>query len=194
MPIVGRKALAVSTLDPGRLELEVTETVLLQNSEVTLTILHQLRALGIRIALDDFDTGYSSLGYLRSFPFDKIKIDRSFIRDVDTNNDSAVIVGAIVGLAGGLGMTTVAKGVETAGQFAKIRDLRCTMVQGYLFGRTRPVVEVPDMIRDLWIREKSDFDREDEIDALTDGFARVQNYRAMELWAASPANRGIDSE
>jgi diguanylate cyclase (GGDEF)-like protein len=148
-----REALAVSGLDPRRLELEITETVLLQNSEATLTLLHQLRALGIHIALDDFGTGYSSLSYLRSFPFDKIKIDRSFIRDVDTNKDSAVIVGAIVDLARGLGMTTVAEGVETQRQLATSRRQRCTKVQGYLFSRPVPAREVPALIRTLCISE-----------------------------------------
>jgi diguanylate cyclase (GGDEF)-like protein len=148
-----QRALAISGLDPHRLELEITETVLLQNSENTLALLHQLRALGIRIALDDFGTGYSSLGYLRSFPFDKIKIDRTFIRDVDTNVDSAVIVGGIVGIARGLGMTTVAEGVETAGQLAKVRDQGCALVQGYLFSRPRPIGEVPALIRRLHVRD-----------------------------------------
>jgi diguanylate cyclase (GGDEF)-like protein len=144
-----RQALAISKLDPNRLELEITESVVLQNGEETLTLLHQLRGLGIRIALDDFGTGYSSLGYLRSFPFDKIKIDRSFIRDIDANAGSAVIVGAVVGIARALDMTTVAEGVETASQLALVRSQGCAMVQGYLFSRPRPVGEIPGMIRTL---------------------------------------------
>jgi diguanylate cyclase (GGDEF)-like protein len=157
-----REALTVSGLDPRRLELEITESLLLENSEDTLAILHRLRALGIRIALDDFGTGYSSLGYLRSFPFDKIKIDRSFIKDVDTNSDSAVIVGAIVGIAQGLGMTTVAEGVETRGQLAKVRDQGCSKVQGYLFSRARPAGEITALIRTLRIPEKTTFGRLDK--------------------------------
>jgi diguanylate cyclase (GGDEF)-like protein len=147
-----RQALAISRLDPSRLELEITESILLQDSEGTLALLHQLHALGIRIALDDFGTGYSSLSYLRSFPFDKIKIDRSFVRDVDTNADSAVIVGGIVGIARGLGMTTVAEGIETEEQLVKVREQGCAMVQGYLFSRPRPVGEVPALIRGLHVR------------------------------------------
>jgi diguanylate cyclase (GGDEF)-like protein len=149
-----RQALAVSRLDPNRLEIEITESVLLQNSEDTLTLLHQLRGLGIRIALDDFGTGYSSLGYLRSFPFDKIKIDRTFIRDIDANAGSAVIVGAVVGIARALGMTTVAEGVETAEQLALVRRQGCALVQGYLFSRPRPVGEVPALIRSLRILDQ----------------------------------------
>jgi diguanylate cyclase (GGDEF)-like protein len=146
-----RQALAISRLDPNRLELEITESVLLLNSEDTLAVLHQLRALGIRIALDDFGTGYSSLGYLRSFPFDKIKIDRCFIRDIGAGAGSAVIVGAIVGIARALGMTTVAEGVETMEQLIQVRDQGCAMVQGYLFSRPRPAGEVAALIRTLHV-------------------------------------------
>jgi diguanylate cyclase (GGDEF)-like protein len=146
-----RQALAVSRLDPRRLELEITESVLLQNNDDTLALLHQLRGLGIRIALDDFGTGYSSLGYLRRFPFDKIKIDRTFIRDIDANAGSAVIVGAVVGIARALGMTTVAEGVETEKQLALVSRQGCALVQGNLFSRPRPVAEVPALIRSLHI-------------------------------------------
>jgi EAL domain-containing protein (putative c-di-GMP-specific phosphodiesterase class I) len=180
-----RKALAVSRLDPRRLELEITESVLLQNSEETLSVLHQLRALGIRIALDDFGTGYSSLGYLRSFPFDKIKIDRSFIRDVDTNNDSAVIVGAIVGIARGLGMTTVAEGVETVEQLAKVRVHGCAKVQGYLFSRPRPADEVPALIRTLRVPEDARPGRDREIDVVDVDLDRDRGFSGrMARWNA----------
>jgi diguanylate cyclase (GGDEF)-like protein/PAS domain S-box-containing protein len=171
-----RMALATSGLDPTHLVLEITESVLLQNNEDTLAVLHQLRSLGIRIALDDFGTGYSSLGYLRSFPFDKIKIDRSFIRDVDTNNDSAVIVGAIVGLARGLGMTIVAEGVETAGQLAKVRELGCAKVQGYLFSRPRPAGEVLDLIRTLRVFEQTNHGRKSELDAMRTARADAKGF------------------
>jgi diguanylate cyclase (GGDEF)-like protein len=161
-----RKALTASRLDPRRLVLEITESVLLQNSDETLTTLHQLRALGIRIALDDFGTGYSSLSYLRSFPFDKIKIDRSFIRDIDANIDSAVIVSAIVGIARGLGMITVAEGVETTAQLEKVRNLGCAKVQGYLFSRPRPAGEVPALILELRVPQQNKYGGEAEIEAM----------------------------
>jgi diguanylate cyclase (GGDEF)-like protein len=150
---VVREALATSGLVPHRLELEITESTLLENSGDNLALLHQLRALGIRIALDDFGTGYSSLSYLRRFPFDKIKIDRSFIRDVDTKRDSAVIVAAVVAIARGLGMTTVAEGVETTQQLATVRDQGCTKVQGYLLSRPCPAGEIPTLIRTLRLPE-----------------------------------------
>ena len=111
--IVG--ALAASGLRPTRLEIEITETVLLHDREATLAVLHQLRALGIRIAMDDFGTGYSSLTYLQSFPFDKIKIDRSFVKDITENAGSLNIVRAVAALANGMGMTATAEGVETSG-------------------------------------------------------------------------------
>ena len=142
-------ALLVSGLPPNRLELEITESVLLQNSGDRQALLHQFRALGIRIALDDFGTGYSSLSYLRGFPFDKIKIDRSFICDVDTNQDSNLIVGAIISLARNLGMVSVAEGVETPQQLATLRDQGCRKVQGYLFSKPCPGGEVPALIRRL---------------------------------------------
>jgi diguanylate cyclase (GGDEF)-like protein len=143
---VVRDALAASGLAPHRLELEITETLLLRDSEDTLIVLHQLRASGIRIALDDFGTGYSSLNYLRGFPFDKIKIDRSFIHDIDTNKDSTVIVGAMIGLARSLGMSVVAEGVETPAQLAELRHQGCDKIQGYLISGPVPAVEVPALI------------------------------------------------
>jgi diguanylate cyclase (GGDEF)-like protein len=146
---VVQEVLAASGLAPGRLVMEVTESVLLQNSADRLAVLHRLREMGIRIALDDFGTGYSSLSYLRSFPFDKIKIDQSFIRDLGSNRDSMVIVEAVIGLARGLGMTTVAEGVETAQQLATLADAGCTRVQGYLFSRPVPEDEVAGLIATL---------------------------------------------
>ena len=146
-------ALTASGLAPNRLELEITELILLENSSDKLALLHQLRALGIRIALDDFGTGYSSLSYLRSFPFDKIKIDQSFIKDVNTNKESVAIVGAVVGLARSLGMTTVAEGLETAQQLTMVRDQGVAKGQGYLFSRPRPADEVAGLIRTLRVPE-----------------------------------------
>jgi diguanylate cyclase (GGDEF)-like protein len=138
--IVG--ALATSGLHPTRLEIEITETVLLQNKETTLALLHQLRALGIRIAMDDFGTGYSSLTYLQCFPFDKIKIDRSFVKDITENTGSLNIVRAVAALANGMGMTATAEGVETSEQLAKITSEGCTEMQGYLFSRPLPAAEI----------------------------------------------------
>ena len=138
--IVG--ALAASGLSPTRLEIEITETVLLHNKEATLATLHQLRALGIRIAMDDFGTGYSSLTYLQSFPFDKIKIDRSFVKDITENSGSLNIVRAVAALAKGMGMTATAEGVETQEQLDKIASEGCTEMQGFLFSRPLPASEI----------------------------------------------------
>lgn len=138
--IVG--ALASAGLDASRLEIEITESVLLQDKEGTLAILHRLRELGVRIALDDFGTGYSSLTYLQCFPFDKIKIDRSFVRDVATDAGSLNIVRAIAALASGMGMTATAEGVETREQLERIAAEGCTEMQGYLFSRPLPAAEI----------------------------------------------------
>jgi EAL domain-containing protein (putative c-di-GMP-specific phosphodiesterase class I) len=135
-------ALATSGLHPTRLEIEITETVLLQDKEATLAVLHQLRALGIRIAMDDFGTGYSSLTYLQCFPFDKIKIDRSFVEDIADNAGSLNIVRAVAALANGMGMAATAEGVETREQLDKITAEGCTEMQGYLFSRPLPAHEI----------------------------------------------------
>ena len=111
--------------------------MLLQDREATLAVLHQLRSLGIRIAMDDFGTGYSSLTYLQSFPFDKIKIDRSFVKDITENAGSLYIVRAVAALANGMGMAATAEGVETSEQLDKIAAVGCTEMQGYLFSRSR---------------------------------------------------------
>ena len=135
-------ALAASGLDPARLEIEITESVLLQNREATLAVLHQLRALGVRIALDDFGTGYSSLTYLQCFPFDKIKIDRSFVKDITENSGSLNIVRAVAALARGMGMAATAEGVETREQLDSITSEGCTEMQGFLFSRPLPALEI----------------------------------------------------
>jgi diguanylate cyclase (GGDEF)-like protein/PAS domain S-box-containing protein len=135
-------ALAASGLAPTRLEIEITESVLLHNKEATLAVLHQLRALGIRIAMDDFGTGYSSLTYLQSFPFDKIKIDRSFVKNITENSSSLTIVRAVAALANGMGMTATAEGVETAEQLHSIVSEGCTEMQGFLFSRPLPAAEI----------------------------------------------------
>jgi diguanylate cyclase (GGDEF)-like protein/PAS domain S-box-containing protein len=140
-------ALSSSGFDPARLELEITETVLIDNEAQTLRVLHRLRSLGVRIALDDFGTGYSSLNYLRSFPFDKIKIDRCFVSDLSDragdSGDSPAIVEAVLDLAGKLNMATIAEGVEDESQLERLREKGCQQVQGYLTGRAMPAADLP---------------------------------------------------
>jgi diguanylate cyclase (GGDEF)-like protein len=128
-------ALAESGLAADRLELEITESVLLSDDSATLDMLHTLRRIGVRISLDDFGTGYSSLSYLRTFPFDKIKIDRSFLQDLCSNQATMVIVSALINLATGLGMMVTAEGVETQAQLDWLRSAGCTEAQGYLISR-----------------------------------------------------------
>ena len=143
-----KNALANSDLPARRLELEITELVLLQESDGAFVILHQLRDLGIRIAMDDFGTGYSSLGYLRSFPFDKIKIDKSFIQDLPGKEDSVAIVRAVVGLSSSLGITTTAEGVETKEQLAGLTSEGCDEFQGFLFSKPRSAADVEKLLRE----------------------------------------------
>jgi diguanylate cyclase (GGDEF)-like protein len=147
-------ALATSRLASDRLELEITESVLLQDSEGTLDMLHRLRELGVRISMDDFGTGYSSLSYLRKFPFDKIKIDQSFIRDMSGREDSLAIVRAVAAMGTSLGMATTAEGVETLEQFKQLKLEGCTEVQGYLFSPPRPASEVKAILASLGPRLK----------------------------------------
>lgn len=142
---IGR-TLKATGLPADRLKLEITESVLLQDTPATLKILHRLQSLGLSISLDDFGTGYSSIGYLRSFPFDTIKIDRSFIRDLGVNRDALAIVHAIVDLGRALGMSIIAEGVETPDQLSALQQEGCDEVQGYLFSPPVPAAEVPDLI------------------------------------------------
>jgi diguanylate cyclase (GGDEF)-like protein len=135
-------ALAESGMAATRLQLEITESVLMQNTFATLATLHQLRALGVQIAMDDFGTGYSSLSYLRSFPFDKIKIDRSFVEDLSNGAEPLAIVRAIASLAKSLSMISTAEGVETQQQFEKLQSVGCTEMQGYIFSQARPAEEI----------------------------------------------------
>jgi diguanylate cyclase (GGDEF)-like protein len=148
VPLV-QQTLAAAGLPAWRLELEITEGVLLHDNEATLTTLHKLRALGICISMDDFGTGYSSLSYLRSFPFDKIKIDQSFIRDLAEQPDSVAIVRAVTGLGSSLGIHTTAEGVETEDQLARLVAEGCTEVQGYLFSPPCPAKEVGRMVAEI---------------------------------------------
>jgi diguanylate cyclase (GGDEF)-like protein/PAS domain S-box-containing protein len=139
-------ALAHSGLSPLRLELEITESLFLAETEANLAILHQLRGLGISISMDDFGTGYSSLSYLRSFPFDKIKIDRSFVKDIAERPDCVAIVRAISGLGRSLNITTTAEGVETIDQLDWLRAEGCNEVQGFLFSAARPAADVEALL------------------------------------------------
>jgi diguanylate cyclase (GGDEF)-like protein len=142
-------ALASSGLPAPRLELEITESVLLEKSERNIAILNQLRDLGVRISMDDFGTGYSSIGYLRSFQFDKIKIDQSFVRDLLVDEGSLAIVRAIAGLGVSFGMTTTAEGVETEEQMRCLNLEGCIEVQGYLYSKPVPAHEINDLLASL---------------------------------------------
>nr|WP_041756060.1 EAL domain-containing protein [Bradyrhizobium sp. ORS 278] len=139
-------ALKQSGLPASRLELEITETLVLEKSGQVLATLHALRALGVRISMDDFGTGYSSLSYLRSFPFDKIKVDQSFIRDLAANREAQAIVRSIVSLGKGLGVTITAEGVETEAELRCLRAEGCHEAQGYLFSRPRPNAEIVGLL------------------------------------------------
>jgi len=139
-------ALANSGLSPRRLELEITESLFLAETEANLATLHQLRELGVSISMDDFGTGYSSLSYLRSFPFDKIKIDRSFVKDLAERSDCVAIVRAISGLGRSLNITTTAEGVETTDQLDWLRAEGCNEVQGFLFSAAKPAAEVEQLL------------------------------------------------
>jgi len=141
-------ALKQSGLPAKRLELEITETLLLEKSSQVLATLHALRALGVRISMDDFGTGYSSLSYLRSFPFDKIKIDQSFVRDLGANREGQAIVRSIISLGVGLGVTITAEGVETEAELSCLRSEGCHEGQGFLFSRARPNAEVVGLLQD----------------------------------------------
>jgi diguanylate cyclase (GGDEF)-like protein len=146
------QALALSGLPGQRLEIEITESVLLRSEKTVLAALHRVRAMGVRVAMDDFGTGYSSLSQLHSFPFDKIKIDRSFVTDkADTAGQNAIIR-AITALGVSLGMSTIAEGVETPDQLARIRAEGCMSVQGYLFSKPVPVEQISGLIAEFAAR------------------------------------------
>ncbi len=130
-------------------ELEITELVLMQDDKAALKLLRQLKGLGVTIAMDDFGTGYSSLGYLRSFPFDKIKIDQSFIRDLAKSKDSLAILRAVVGLGRSLNIVTLAEGVETQRQLEVLRTEGCIEAQGYFFSQPRSAAEAKELLNSL---------------------------------------------
>jgi EAL domain-containing protein (putative c-di-GMP-specific phosphodiesterase class I) len=146
LPTLVHSILLQTGLSPSRLELEITEGVLIGDFARALSILRRLKALGVRIAMDDFGTGYSSLSYLQSFPFDKIKIDRSFIANVQSSHQSAAIVRAVIGLARGLEVPVVAEGVETSEQLEFLSRESCSEIQGYLIGKPFPIASYSDMI------------------------------------------------
>src|SRR5262249_27712188 len=133
-------------LAPSRLELEITEGVLIDDFARAVSILRRLKALGVRIAMDDFGTGYSSLSYLQSFPFDKIKIDRAFITNLDRSPQSAAIVRAVIGLGQGLAVPVIAEGVESKEQLAILSREECNEIQGYLIGRPGPIDSYAELV------------------------------------------------
>jgi diguanylate cyclase (GGDEF)-like protein len=150
-----RDALTASSVAPDRLELEVTETTLIQDANKAVTILSALRDLGVRIAMDDFGTGYSSLSYIRKFPFDKIKIDKSFIDELGERRGSDAIVQAVAWIASSMGIETVAEGVETPEQYQRVVAAGCDHVQGFLFGRPMPLARLSDAIAAIDARQRS---------------------------------------
>jgi EAL domain-containing protein (putative c-di-GMP-specific phosphodiesterase class I) len=134
-----RRIIAETGMDPRRLDLEVTEGLLIREPEKAVEILRELKKLGIQISMDDFGTGYSSLSYFRIFPFDKLKIDRSFVKDMLVNPQARAIVRSVIGLGRGLEMSVIAEGVETEEQLNALRTDGCTQVQGYLISRPGPI-------------------------------------------------------
>ena len=142
-----KAALDDAGLPPQRLELEITESVLLENNRDNLAVLHEIKKLGVAIVLDDFGTGYASLTYVRMFPFDRIKIDRSFIQNMTRDAASAAIVSAVAGLGRNLGIVTTAEGVETREQLELARAAGCQSAQGYLFSRPVPVSELGGVLQ-----------------------------------------------
>jgi EAL domain-containing protein (putative c-di-GMP-specific phosphodiesterase class I) len=138
-------ALAAAGLPGQRLCIEITEGVLMDQTDTAIATLHQLRALGVKIAMDDFGTGYSSLSYLQKFPFDKIKIDRSFISELSESEEASAIVRAVTGLAASFKMETTAEGVETEEQREIARSLGCTEMQGWLVSKARPAAELTSL-------------------------------------------------
>jgi predicted signal transduction protein with EAL and GGDEF domain len=143
------QALEESGLDPARLELEITESVMIQDLDAALSVLRRIKMLGVSISMDDFGTGYSSLGHMRSFPFDKIKIDQSFVREIGKKAESTAIIRAVTGMCDSLGITVTAEGVESLQQVDLLRAERCTEIQGYLISKPRPAQDIPSLISDF---------------------------------------------
>ena len=154
------QALEGSRLDPSRLELEITESVMVHDFDAALALLRELKKLGVSISMDDFGTGYSSLSYLRAFPFDKIKIDQSFVGELGKRSDCTAIIRAVTGMCDSLGITATAEGVETAQQLSLLQAEHCTEIQGYLVSTPRPAHEIPDLIRHFGQNGRQDLFRE----------------------------------
>jgi EAL domain-containing protein (putative c-di-GMP-specific phosphodiesterase class I) len=148
-------ALDATGLDPEHLELELTESILIHESESVLATVQRLKLKGVKFSIDDFGTGYSSLSYLKRFAIDKLKVDQSFIRDLAVDPDDAVIVRAIIQMAHSLGLKTIAEGVETAEMLAPLRIFGCDEVQGYHFARPMPPAEFEQYLRDQLPREQA---------------------------------------
>jgi EAL domain-containing protein (putative c-di-GMP-specific phosphodiesterase class I) len=142
-----RRVLHETGLAPQYLELELTESLLLTNADVTFSVLQELKAMGLTLAIDDFGTGYSSFSYLRQFRVSKLKIDRSFVRDVAVNPDDAAITSGIIGMAKSLNLKVIAEGVETEAQMSFLRAHQCDEIQGYYFSKPLPVDKVADKLR-----------------------------------------------
>jgi EAL domain-containing protein (putative c-di-GMP-specific phosphodiesterase class I) len=158
-----KKILEDTNLDPGHLKLEITETAVMENAEMAVTVLKQLKALGIQLSVDDFGTGYSSLSYLHRFPLDTLKIDRSFVSRIGEADENGEIVRTIVTLAENIGMDVVAEGIETLGQLNELKRLNCRYGQGYLFARplnasaaTAWISHTPQVFADLF-SHRADF-------------------------------------
>jgi EAL domain-containing protein (putative c-di-GMP-specific phosphodiesterase class I) len=145
LPLLIQRILLETGLSPGRLELEITEGVLIGDFSRVVGILRRIKAMGIKIAMDDFGTGYSSLSYLQSFPFDKIKIDRSFVSSLGRNEQSTAIIRAVIGLCHGLDLPVIAEGVENEEQRSFLQQENCGEIQGFLIGRPLPIMNYADM-------------------------------------------------
>ncbi|WP_066882553.1 putative bifunctional diguanylate cyclase/phosphodiesterase [Dechloromonas denitrificans] len=144
-----RAVLAESGLPAERLELEITESTIMHSADSSVTTLEELKAMGVKLAVDDFGTGYSSLSYLRRFPIDRLKIDRSFVADMESDADAASLVASIIALGGSLGLRLVAEGVENSAQVSSLREMACERVQGFHFCRPMPAEGVVDMLNSL---------------------------------------------
>ena len=148
LPVVVHGALACYELDPTELELEITESTAMQNPAATIAILEQLDDMGIVLAIDDFGTGYSSLAYLKHLPIHRLKLDRSFVKDIDTDSDDAAICSATIVLGHNLGLDLVAEGVETAAQRDYLKQLGCDLLQGFLYSKPLPAEEAGAFVRE----------------------------------------------
>jgi EAL domain-containing protein (putative c-di-GMP-specific phosphodiesterase class I) len=191
-------------LDPRLLELELTETVLMHNLSATLPLLQALKDLGVSISVDDFGTGYSSLSYLKRLPIDTLKIDRSFVRELETSTDSAAIVAAIIAMSKSLKLRVVAEGVETQGQMTRLFDQGCQLMQGFLFSPAVPGDDFPSMLKPSAAQShwRIDFGprtrgRSPESNDGPDGHSNGQHFGALEpefVGPPRPSAQGRETE